>query len=264
MILDPVNSVASLDFYKKVAGQSFWRSLLYLCHLGGLFAVLCTFAIKLKVGPIIDETFNWLARSVPTMTYANGRVTSSSPGPLKLQHPRMPEIAVMIDTTRTDAVTPQQLEEAKVMAFLSASAFYLRHQSGKVEVYDLSKTPSGTRPLTIDPAFFRTANTLMSRVLYPLALVITFGVFLIWKLLSSLIYSVVALLINAIGAGGLAYSELFNIAVYAQTLVVFLQILALFLPFTIPALPLLSILITSVYLWLAVKRQSPSSPPALA
>src|SRR4051812_6669008 len=155
MILDPIHSVSSPDFYKQVSGQSFGRSFLYLCYLGLVFAVLTTFAVKIKVGPALDETFEWLARTAPAMTYADGKVTSNAPGPVKLQHPKLPEIALMIDTTRNDAVTPAQMEEAKVMAFLTANSFYLRHQNGKVEIYDLSKPGANAKPLQIGPDFFR-------------------------------------------------------------------------------------------------------------
>lgn len=263
MILDPINSVASIDFYKKISGQSLGRSFLYVCYIAALFSIIGTFALKIKIGPVIDETFQWLERAMPPLTYQDGKVTSTLTAPLKLQHPRLPEVSLMIDTSRVDAVTPRQMEEAKALAFLTSSAFYLRQQNGKLEVYDLSKSPTGAKPIQIDSAFFQNADLIMSRVLYPVALAIFFALFLAWKGFASIAYSLVALLINALANGGLGYAPLLTIAIYAQTLAVGFQAVSLFLPFGIPGFSLICLLITSFYIWLAVKRHSPSPSPSV-
>ena len=263
MILDPINSVASIDFYKKISGQSLGRSFLYVCYIAALFSVVSTFALKIKVGPVIDETFQWLERTMPPLTYENGKVTSTLAAPLKLQHPRLPEVSLVIDTNRLDAVTPQQMAEAKALAFLTASAFYLRQQNGKLEVYDLSKSPAGAKPVQINSAFFQNADLIMGRVLYPVALVIFFTLFLAWKAFASIVYSLAALLINALANGGLGYSSLLTIAIYAQTLAVGFLAVSLFLPFNIPGFSLICLLITSFYIWLAVKRPSPLPSPSV-
>ncbi|MDE2238029.1 MAG: DUF1189 family protein, partial [Elusimicrobia bacterium] len=219
--------------------------------------------LKLKAGPVIDGTFLWLEHAVPPMTYANGRVTSDVSGPLRLQHPTLRDVAVMIDTNRTDPVTPQQMEQAKVVAYLTATAFYLRDRD-ELRVFDLSHTPAGSRPVRIDAGFFRNAGIVMDRTLYPLALVAIFVLFLAWKALASGGYSLLALLLNSISGGSLRYPALLNIAVYAQTLVVLLLALSLYLPFAIPGFNALCLLITSVYIWLAVRPPQPLSPPASA
>jgi hypothetical protein len=265
MIFDPVNSITNLDFYKRISGQSLGRSFLYICYLGIVFSVFTTLALKVKVEPVLAETFTWLERSMPPLTYENGRVTSTQPGPTKIQHPKLPEVTLLIDTNRSEAVTPQLMEEEKVLGYLTATSFYLRQQNGRMEVYDLTKSAQGAKPVTIDAGFYRNARLVMGRILYPVALFVTFFIFLAWKGVASLVYSLAALMINALAGGGLGYAQLLNVAIYAQTLVVLLQIATLFLPFVIPGFQLLGVAVTCVYIWLAVKRHSSdsSSPSAL-
>lgn len=266
MLFDPVNAVTNLEFYKAAAKQSLGRSFLYLCYLGLVFSLLATFALKVKVGPAVDDTFEWLAKSVPPMTYADGKLTSTAPMPMRLESPRSPEVAIMLDTTRVDAVSPQLMEQQKVTAYVTSNALYLK-QSGEVRVYDLSKQAGAAgqpaQPVQIDGAFFRNAGALLDRLMYPIAFVIIFALFVIWKAASSLFFSLIGLLLNSLAHGGLEFNALLNIAVYAQTLVIGLQALSLLLPFRIPGGTLISLGLTTLYLWLAVKRQSePSSLPA--
>lgn len=264
MIFDPVNSVAAPSFYRKVSGQSFGRSFLYISYLVAVFALCATVALKVKVGPTIDETFTWLERSVPTLTYADGKITSAQPGPVRLQHPRLSDVSLMIDTGRTDAVTPQQMEDAKVLGFLTSTAFYLKEQNGSLRVYDLSKGAQAGKPVTIDAAFYRNAALVMGRLLYPGALVAAFCIFLAWKIFTTVLYSLAAMMINAFAGARLEYAPLLNIAVYAQTPAILLAILSLFLPFAIPGYTLLCVAITCGYIWLGVKQHSASAPPSLS
>jgi len=270
MLLDPVNAVTSFDFYKALAKQSFGRSLLYLAYIGLVFSLLATFALKLKIGAAVDDTFDWLAKSVPAMTYADGKLSSTAPMPLRLQSPRAPEIALMIDTTRTDAVSPQLMTDQKVTAYVTANALYLKQTNGELRVWDLSK-PQGqpqagggpAQPIRIDADFFKSAGTVLDRVMYPVAFVIIFVLFVVWKLLTSVFFSLIGLLVNALGQGALEYGALLNLAVYAQTPAIALQVLSLFLPFAVPGGTIISLGLTTLYLWLAVKRQSePASLPA--
>jgi len=261
MILDPVNSVTSIEFYRKVAKQSLGRSFLYLCYLAAIFAIAGTIAAKMHLDPVINETFDWLEKSAPPLTFSGGKITSALTAPLTLRHPSIKEVAVTIDTARTDAVTPQMIDDAQVVAYLTANSLYLKQQNGRIEVYDLSKAPT-PKPVVIDAGFYRTARIYLTRLLYPLALVILFLAFAVWKSLTALGYSLVALAANASTGAGLAYAPLYNISLYAQTLVAVIQTLMLFLPTAIPLFPVIAIALTSAYIWLAVKRNSPPVPVA--
>lgn len=264
MILDPVNSITSIGFYKKVAGQSLLRTFGYLCYLSVLFAVVGTFALKVKVGPVVDSTFRWLEAEVPTLTFAGGKVSSSQPELKTLKHPEVPQVAFAIDVGRTEPVTPQEMEQAKVLGWLTGTALYMTQSPGRVEVYDFSKSPTLEKPVVIDAGFFRQANQIVHRVMIPLSLVISFVIFLAWKGLASLFYSLLALLINAVLGAGLAFGSLFTIAVYAQTLVVALQALSLFSARGLPGMSVIALAATGAYIWLGIKKIIEPSAPAAA
>ncbi len=129
--------------------------------------------MQMRVGPVVDETFAWLGAEVPPLTFSAGKVTSAETAPKRLVHPKAPEVAIMIDTARTETVSLQKLQEDKVIAYLTNNALYVQQQQGKIEVYDLSKAAL-ERPIVVDAKFFREAAVALKRVVYPLAIVTVF------------------------------------------------------------------------------------------
>ena len=263
MILDPVNSITSIGFYKKVAGQGLLRTFGYLCYLSAIFAVIGTVALKVKVGPVVDSTFRWLEAEVPTLTFAGGKVSSSQTEFKTIKHPDVPQVAFAIDVSRSEPVTPKDMEDAKVIGWLTSGALYMTQQPGRVEVYDFSKSPTLEKPVVIDAGFFRQANGIVHRLMIPLSLFISFLVFLVWKGFASLFYSLLALAINAVLGAGLAFGSLFTIAVYAQTLVVALQALSLFFARGLPGMGVIALAATGAYIWLAIKKMIEPPAPAV-
>lgn len=264
ILLDPVNAVTSIAFYRKVAAQTAGRTALYLVYLAAVFALAATAAMRVRVGPAISETFVWLEKSVPPLSFSNGRMSSTLTEPLVLRHPQVPDVAFGIDTNRVEPVTPDDMARDKVMAYLTSNAFYVQQRPGQVEVYDFSKAPQA-QPVVIDGRFYRQADQMMGRILYPATLLVAFLVFLAWKGWASLFYSVVALIVNAGAQAELPYGALFRLSVYAQTLVIALQIIFLFMPVQIPFFGFLAVAVTTAYLWLAVKKvKEPEAPLAPA
>jgi len=260
-VLDPINSITSVNFYKKVSTQSGGRTAAYLLYVALLFAAVASVAVKLRIGPAIDQTFDWLQKSVPEMSLAEGKLTSATPMPVVLRHPDYADMAVMIDTRRTDPVTPQMLEDAKVEAYVAGNAIYMMQSRGELRVIDLSKS-TAERPMKIDSAFFESSRRILDRALYPVSFLMIFVVFILWKTAAAGFYSLVGMTINSSAAAHLSYGQILTLAVYAQTLVILLQAIFLFMPVGMPVPSLVSLVVTSVYLWLAVKRiQQQSAPP---
>ena len=259
MILDPINAITSVEFYRKVAAQTVGRSLLYLVYLSVLFSIAGTLALKMKIGPVVDETFVWLERSMPTITFEGGKLSTKDQLPVTIRHPRIPEVAVKIDTVSTGTVTAQTLEAAKVVAYVTRDAMFLMERPGEMRSFDFSTAAAG-KPVVIDGAFYRNAGMLLSRALPPISLALTFVIFLAWKTFSTFFYSLIALMVNAVAEGDLSYKSLFNLTLYAQTLTIAIQAIFLFMPVGLPAAPLVAMALTTTYLWLAVKRLV--EPPA--
>lgn len=252
MIQDLLGSVASAQAYRRFAAEKSSRTALYLFALSLLFTVGGSIAMQMRIGPVVDETFAWLAAEVPTLTFSAGKVTSSADAPKRIVHPKASEVAVMIDTARTEPVTRQTLEDAKVLAYLTNNALYIEQQQGKVEVYDLSKAAL-ERPVVVDSKFFREAAGALKKVVYPLAILTVFVFAAAWTAFAGLFYAVLGLLLGSFSGSALGFGAMYQIAIHAQTAALLVRIVLSFLPFAVPLSGLLTLLITSVYLWLAVK-----------
>ena len=150
---------------------------------------------------------------------------------------------------------PEALAE-RVDALLAAPG-------GKVEVYDFSKVPT-TETRVFDAKFYRELARDLGLVLYPLGFAAAFAIFMAWKLVSTLFYSLIALVVNGVAEAGLEFTPLFTLSVYAQTLVIVVQCILLLVPAQVPQFTLLSAIVTTVYLWLAIKRLAPPPPQAAA
>jgi hypothetical protein len=264
MILDPINAVTSIEFYKKVARQSLGRSLGYLAYLSLLFSTTVVIALKMHGQPVIQETFLWLKTGMPVITIFNGTISADSEQAVTLRHPSIDEIGVAIDTRREEPVTISMLEKDNLFAFVAKNGVYMKKGPGQLEFHDLSRAAAkpGDKPIVIDADFYEKASLLVFRIIYPATFVIVFFVFFIWKSAATGLYSVMALLINSMTKAGLEYKPLLNITLYAQTLLITLQAIFLFMPVSMPASGLLATLLTSVYLWLAIERNAAPAPQA--
>ncbi|MBI5623412.1 MAG: DUF1189 family protein [Elusimicrobia bacterium] len=263
-ILDPVNAVTSIQFYKKVAAQSFQRSVVYLLYLASLFTVAALVFTWLRIVPPFTELMEWMAQKVPPITFGDGKVTSATDTPYIVRHPSFPDFGVMIDTTRTDPVTPQMMEESKVRVYVTGNAMYLINRPGRVEVNDLSKTQGP--PMQLGPQFFREFAKIFPIVLYAFMAALAFMGFLIWRTLATLLYWLIASLLNTSMGAGLGPEALASIAVYGQTLPVLLFIILLFSPAGLPGMTMLTagLVITTGYMALAIgaARKEPVPPSA--
>lgn len=257
-LTDALRAVADFKFYREVPQKGV---ALYLFFLGFVFATATTIAVHRKVTPFIEETIEWASKEMPVLTLANGKLSSSAAGLVRIQHPRVPQIAIVVDTTRTAPVTPADMAEQKAVAWLAESMMYLAPEPNKMETYDLSKTQN-PKPVTLDPAFFKATGEMLPKVLYPLSFLITYAMFLVWKLIAALIYACFALLIGGGMQVVLPFGSMFKLAVYAQTPVILLQTVQLFLPTVIPMFWIVSLMVVGLYLWQALKQFKPEATPA--
>ncbi|MFH1726407.1 MAG: DUF1189 family protein [Elusimicrobiota bacterium] len=262
MLLDPIHSVVNFPFYRGVPRKTFPAAIRYVAFLGLLFSLGVAFAIFVHARPRINSAIDWAATSIPKLTIAEGRLWSSARGPVEVRHPEFPQLAIVIDSARTEAVTPAEMERRKIFVYLTQNAVYVLNNQ-RLEAHDFSKTEE---PQIIDGELFRRYGKAMTMVLYPVALVSTWLFFLIWKPAAALFYSLMALLINAFMNGGLEFPELYKIALYAQTPVVALQLVWISLPTQVPLFSsqalVVALLIVGVYLWQAIRQNIlPQEPP---
>ncbi|MBI5595047.1 MAG: DUF1189 family protein [Elusimicrobia bacterium] len=260
MILDIARSVGDFSFYREVPKKTLWATVAYITVLGGLFAVAVTAAVYLNVGPRIRQSVAWTAEHMPTLTLEKGKLSSALPGAMEVRHPDMPMVGLIVDTARTEPVTPAEMAQKKLVAYLTGDAVYVL-TADRLETYDLAKTKD-KESMVIDAAFYRNMGEMLLKVLYPISFVTAWMTFILWKHGAAFVYSLVALLVNAVAEGGLDYPSLYRMAVYAQTPVVVLQTVALFLPRPIPLFSVLALLLVTAYLWQAIRHAEPPAAPA--
>lgn len=262
MLLAPLRAVTDLKFYREVAAKTPGWLLGYLAYLSVLFAIAGTAALAYRVGPVLEETVEWAAASIPTLTFVNGKVASASAGPVRLQHPKVEAIVILIDTARNTPVTAQEMEKEKAVAFLTQDTLYLSPQPERLESYDLSKAKGGPNaPVVFDANFYRAVGEALPKVLYPMSLLISWLFFFCWKIGATVVYSVMAMLINAGVKGDLEYPQLAKLALVAQTPVALLQMAQMFLPSPIPFFGLIALLVVGVYVWQGIRQNAPAPAP---
>jgi len=255
MIQDLLGSIASTQAYRRFAAEKASRTVLYIFFVSLVFTVGASIAMKLRIDPLVDETFSWLANEIPTLTFSGGKVTSSATAPKRVVHPQAPEVAVMIDTARVEPVNLQAMQEQKVLAYLTGNALYIEQQPGRIEIYDLSKA-APEKPIVVDAAFFRDAAGSLKRVVYPLAILTVFVFAAAWTSFAGLVFALIAMIFNTLANGVLAFGPLYQIAIHAQTTALLAGVLKSFVPFPLPFSGLLTGVVTLVYLWLGVKANA--------
>lgn len=265
MLLAPLRSAADLSFYRNPAERSALWLAGYLAYLGLLSAAAGTIAIWLRVAPVLRETIDWAATSVPSLTFSGGKITSAAAGPVRLQHPSVPAFAVMLDTGRGSPVTLEEMQRDKLVAYVTATTLYLLPRPERLEAHDLAKAGGvNAAPVTLDATFYRSVGQALPFVLYPLAFATGWAFFLVWTLMMACVYSLAAAGINAGLGAGLDYACLWKLSLLAQTPAVLIRIAQMFLPTPIPFSWLIGILVTLVYLWQAVRQNArpPEEPQA--
>jgi hypothetical protein len=220
-------------------------------------------AVHLHLRPLIEDGVDWLATSVPVLTLADGKISCATPGPIELRPPRLPNMLLVIDTQRTTAVSPSEMTERRIQAYLTQNTAYIYNPSNRrVEAYDLA-TAKPPAPMVIDGPFYRRIGKLFTKTLYPATLAIAWFFLFVTGHFWALVYSLVALLVNAFMGARQPYSSLYKIAVYAQTPVVILQFLTLVLWKPIPYYRLLALVVVVIYLCMAIRQTQPAEDPEI-
>jgi len=275
VFIDLIASLTSPSAYRRFAGEKPSRTAAYTAFLSLIFVVALSVAIRVRLTPLFDQTFDWLKTTMPAVTFSAGKVTSTAPTPTLIEHPRYKEVAVMIDTNRTDPVTVQQLGDlrkqlravsAKALAYLTSNALYLE-RDGRLEVFDLAKSASA-KAITVDAQSYREMERVFNWLFYPLVVLFFFVVFCISLCFFGAIYGLAGMLVASLTGAELGFGALFRLALHAQSASVLLRAVDALSPVTIPLAGALSLALSVTYLTLGIRAagrpDSAPTPPAPA
>ena len=266
MIPDLLDALIRPDAYRRFAGEKPARTAASIAFLSLIFMGSIGIAVKLRLAPLFDETFHWLETTMPAVTFANGTVTSTAPAPLRLEHPRMKEVALMVDTSRKDPVTAQQMADAKVLAYLTSNALYLKRgddDKAQLETIDLAKS-TAERPVTVDANSYKDMERAFDWVFYPALMLFFFMTFAVSIAFCGLLYALIGLAMASLAGAALNFATLFRLGVHAQTAGCLLYSLDALLPRSIPYFQFVSVFLSLGYLWYGVRAAAVPSAPAPA
>ncbi|HXS99354.1 MAG TPA: DUF1189 family protein [Elusimicrobiota bacterium] len=261
MIPDLLDSIVRPGAYKRFAAEKGARTVRYAAFLSLIFVGAIGISVKIRLAPMFTETFDWLETAMPPLTFAAGGATSTTPGPLRVQHPKIADVAVMIDTGRKDPVTAEQMKEAKVIAYLTGNALYLDRGQGQLETIDLTKS-APEHPVTVDATMYKEMERTFDWVFYPALMLFFFLAFAVALAFCALLYGLAGLVLASLAGGALEYAALFRIGLHAQTAGSLLYALDATLPVSIPFFQLISVALSLTFLWLGVKAAVKAAPAA--
>lgn len=263
MFPDLLDAVSRPAAYRRFSAEKAGRTASMVAFLSLVFVAALGVAVKLRLAPLFTETFAWLETNMPTIEFSGGVVSATPPGPTRLEHPRAKEVALLVDTTRKDAVTADQLKEAKVLAYLTSNALYLDRGSGPIETIDLSKA-SAERPVKVDAETYKGMERAFDWIFYPALLLFFFLAFALSIGAMGLLYALAGMLIASALGTALDFGRLWKVAIHAQTAGCLLYSLDAVSPVAIPLLPMVSAGLTLTFLWLGVRAHaSADAPPPL-
>ena len=264
MIPDLLDSIVRPAAYRRFSGETAARTASYAAFLSLIFIGGLGISVKLRLAPMFTETFAWLETSMPPLTFAAGGVTSPTTGPVRLEHPSTKDVAVIIDTSRKDPITIQQMNDAKVIAYLTGNALYLDRGQNQLQTIDLAKS-APERSTTVDASTYKEMERAFDWVFYPALMLFFFLVFALALAFAGLAYALAGLILASLAGGALEYAALFRIAVHAQTAGSLLYALDAALPRSIPYFQIVSAAASLAFMWLGVSaavKAGPAPAPA--
>lgn len=261
MIPDLLDSLVRPAAYRRFAAEKGARTVRYAAFLSLIFVGALGISVKIRLAPLFTETFAWLETAMPPLTFTAAGVTTPAPGPLRLEHPKIKDVALMIDANRQDPVTVDQMKQAKVIAYLAGNALYLDRGQGQLETIPLTKS-APDHPVTIDATMYREMERTFDWVFYPSLMLFFFLAFAVALAFSALLYGLAGLLLASLTGGALEYAALFRIGLHAQTAGSLLWALEAALPVSIPYFQVLSVALSLAFLWVGVRAAVKAAPLA--
>lgn len=253
-----IQSLYSVRFYRQVVQSSVGRGFLYLTLWAAIFAMLVSMVTAINFMPEANRFLEWFRQEMPVVEWRPEGLKMDKASPYEMKHPRYGHI-MTLDMNQTD-IAPEKMGGAPI--FVTATKIYVRKNSEReFRIYDLLSPDTKVKePIVMDAERVRQLERTFKPWVIPIIAVATFLFFFIWKLLAALFYSLIALLINLFRTPRLNYESLLNATMFAMTATTWINILQIFLGGLIKMPFLLSLLINTIYLYLAVKfTEEPST-----
>ncbi len=261
ILLAPVYSFFSTSFYRRVIRYSVGKGFLYLAFLSLIYSLLILFFFWTPFKPNIDKFVNWFAANLPQLTLTKEGVLTSVTQPFQLKSPVYGSVLV-IDTTKD---TLEGMPSETLIYMTKTKLVFKNQNRNELRVFELvpstEEAKAKWKDFVLTGPFLEGWYKKLVPVVIPAILIVVFWMFFVWKILASLFYSLIALLINLFRREKLGYGHLLTLSMFALTPVAVLQIFSLFIPRMGIALNFFTaVILTSLYLALGILATQEKSP----
>jgi hypothetical protein len=216
VLLAPVTALFESGFFVRAARAPLTRGLAYLAYLAALTAIGAGLMLEWRWFPALDDLAAWVSDRLPIITFTVDGPVVAGQQPFVLEHPTYGRL-LRIDTTSDspDASAPALVTITRRQIVVTRTDDPGEHREWDVvpQTDDARRTWSD---VTIDgPSAREVYQTLrwLGWLVVPLVFVLT----LVWKLVAGLLYSVLALAMNAALSARLSYPALLSVTCFALT-----------------------------------------------
>lgn len=260
ILLAPIYSFFSTSFYKRVIRYSVGKGFLYLAFLSFIYALLILFFFWTPFKPNVDKFVDWFAANLPQLTLTKEGVVTSVTQPFELKNPVYGSVLV-INTTQ-DGI--EKMPETLIYMTKTKLVFKNPNRN-ELRVFELvpstEEAKAKWKDFVLTGPFLEGWYKKLVPIVIPAILIAVFWMFFVWKILASLFYSLIALIINLFRREKLGYTKLLTLSMFALTPVAVLQMIGMFIPRMGLALNFFtSIILTSLYLALGILATQEKSP----
>ncbi|HXJ32636.1 MAG TPA: DUF1189 family protein [Candidatus Eisenbacteria bacterium] len=263
VLLAPVLALFEPGFYARAARASVVRGFAYLAYLAFLTAVGAGLMLEWRWYPALDDLAEWVADRLPAITFTVDGPRVADATPVVIEHPTYGRL-LRIDTT---ADLPDTSEPALVT--ITRSQIVLSRIDGTTpehRAWDVVPQTDEARRNWSDVTIDGRRARILFRELRWLAWMVVPAVFVLaftWKLIAGLVYSVLAVVMNAVLGTRLSYPALLNVTCFAltpATLLWWMSVVGLLGDMRVEW-PV-SLWVTGTYLFLGIRSAGPVEPSA--
>ena len=231
-LLSPFLALFSRHLYREALRGGVARALGYLAYLTLLFTLLAYFACQFLLLPITSSFIDWLVQVTPEMTLTRSGLDAKVTQPYLVKHPALGTL-YLIDTNKS--TTELMADSSGAFVLIGKENVIVRNPNrNETRIFDLKETMGQAREqvtaIQITKSMMKNFGKQLESLVIPLVLILLAPLFFIWKPLTALFYSLIALLLNLLRKDKLSYGSLLSLACFAITPVIFIQALDIFVP----------------------------------
>lgn len=236
-------SFYSRNLYRDVAKNWGGKVFLYLLVLIFLISIPTTIVAQHGIKEWYQQLTTTFSSQIPILKIDKGMISTPENRPYFIKDPDNKTIAV-IDTSGQYTT----LEQAQVGLLLTKTELIMQQNPDEIRIH---KVPADLT-MIVDPsainAFF--ANMLNYAWIFIFITILFFGY--LWSLIKALIYGLLGLIFANMDKVALKYANILQIAIVAMTPSIVINLILKAISVELPALKLLSFILTIFYLWYGI------------